>query len=399
MGFTPKQREFLDNANHRWNIKEGATRSGKTYLDYFVIPKRIRRVAGLPGLVVILGNTKGTLQRNIIEPLQDMYGAELVSGIRSDNTAMLFGEKAYCLGADKVNQVNRIRGSSIKYCYGDEMATWHEDVFTMLKSRLDKPYSKFDGTLNPDNPNHWVKKFLDSDADIYSQKYTIDDNPTLDPGFVENLKREYAGTVYYDRYILGEWVVAEGRVYRQFADNPDACILRGSTAGLDGQFYVSIDYGTLNPCSMGLWCVQDKQAVRIKEWYHDGRKDGQMTDEEYYTALEKLTEGYYIRKVIVDPSAASFMTCIRRHGKYQVWPAVNDVLDGIRVTSSLLSAGMVKIHESCKDAIREFGLYRWDETKNNDTVLKENDHAMDEIRYFCYTILAREFRWAEWKAR
>lgn len=399
MGFTPKQREFLDNANHRWNIKEGATRSGKTYLDYFVIPKRIRRVSGLPGLVVILGNTKGTLQRNIIEPLQDMYGAELVSSIRSDNTAMLFGEKAYCLGADKVNQVNRIRGSSIKYCYGDEMATWHEDVFTMLKSRLDKPYSKFDGTLNPDNPNHWVKKFLDSDADIYSQKYTIDDNPTLDPGFVENLKREYAGTVYYDRYILGEWVVAEGRVYRQFADNPDACILRGSTAGLDGQFYVSVDYGTLNPCSMGLWCVQDKRAVRIKEWYHDGRKEGQMTDEEYYTALEKLTDGYYIRKVIVDPSAASFMTCIRRHGKYQVWPAVNDVLDGIRVTSSLLSAGMVKIHESCKDAIREFGLYRWDETKNNDTVLKENDHAMDEIRYFCYTILAREFRWAEWKAR
>ena len=154
MGFTPKQREFLDNANHRWNIKEGATRSGKTYLDYFVIPRRIRRVAGLPGLIVILGNTKGTLQRNIIEPLQDMYSTELVSSIRSDNTAMLFGEKAYCLGADKVNQVNRIRGSSIKYCYGDEMATWHEDVFTMLKSRLDKPYSRFDGTLNPENPHH-----------------------------------------------------------------------------------------------------------------------------------------------------------------------------------------------------------------------------------------------------
>ena len=148
MPFTAKQREFLDNANHRWNIKEGATRSGKTYLDYFVIPKRIRRVAGLPGLTVILGNTKGTLQRNVIEPLQDMYGTELVSSIRSDNTAMLFGEKCYCLGADKANQVDRIRGASIKYCYGDEIATWHEDVFTMLKSRLDKPYSKFDGTLN-----------------------------------------------------------------------------------------------------------------------------------------------------------------------------------------------------------------------------------------------------------
>ena len=116
MAFTKKQREFLDNANHRWNIKVGATRSGKTYLDYFVIPKRIRRVAGLPGLVVILGNTKGTLQRNIIEPLQTMYGTALVSDIRSDNTANLFGEKCYCLGADKVNQANRIRGSSIQYC-------------------------------------------------------------------------------------------------------------------------------------------------------------------------------------------------------------------------------------------------------------------------------------------
>ncbi len=222
MPFTQKQREFLDNANHRWNIKQGATRSGKTYLDYFVIPKRIRRVADKPGLVVILGNTKGTLQRNVIEPLQDMYGADLVSSIRSDNTAMLFGQRCYCLGADKANQVDRIRGSSIKYCYGDEIATWNPDVFTMLKSRLDKPYSKFDGTLNPESPTHWLKKFLESDADIYCQSYSIDDNPTLDPVFVENLKREYAGTVYYDRYILGLWKAAEGAIYRLFADT-DFC--------------------------------------------------------------------------------------------------------------------------------------------------------------------------------
>ena len=225
MAFTQKQREFLDNANHRWNIKEGATRSGKTYLDYFVIPKRIRRVSGLPGLVVILGNTKGTLQRNIIDPLQSMYGTDLVGSIKSDNTAILLGEKCYCLGADKINQVDRIRGYSIKYCYGDEMATWHEDVFTMLKSRLDKPYSKFDGTLNPENPYHWVKKFIDSDADIYCQKYTIYDNPTLDPVFVDNLKREYAGTVYYDRYILGLWKAAEGTIYKHVADNPHQFII------------------------------------------------------------------------------------------------------------------------------------------------------------------------------
>lgn len=271
MGFTPKQREFLDNANHRWNIKEGATRSGKTYLDYFVIPKRIRRVSGLPGLVVILGNTKGTLQRNIIEPLQDLYGPSLVSNIRSDNTAMLFGEKAYCLGADKINQVNRIRGSSIKYCYGDEMATWHEDVFTMLKSRLDKPYSKFDGTLNPENPHHWVKKFLDSDADIYCQKYTIDDNPTLAPSFVENLKREYAGTVYYDRYILGLWKAAEGAIYRHIADKPQDFILKSVPNILFAT--IGVDFGG-NGSATAFNCTGYtpglKEIITLKEYYKKG---------------------------------------------------------------------------------------------------------------------------------
>ena len=152
MVFSQKQTEFLNNATHRWNIKLGATRSGKTFLDYFVIPKRIRAVKGKDGLVVLLGNTKGTLQRNIIEPLQKIWGSKYVSDIKSDNTAYMFGEKVHCLGADKINQVDRLRGSSIKYCYGDEVVTWHKEVFDMLKSRLDKDYSKFDGTCNPENP-------------------------------------------------------------------------------------------------------------------------------------------------------------------------------------------------------------------------------------------------------
>ena len=132
MAFSQKQTEFLYNATHRWNIKSGATRSGKTYLDYFVIPKRIRTVRGKDGLVVLLGNTKGTLQRNIIEPLQKIWGCKYVSDIKADNTAYMFGEKVHCLGADKINQVDRLRGSSIKYCYGDEVVTWHKDVFDML---------------------------------------------------------------------------------------------------------------------------------------------------------------------------------------------------------------------------------------------------------------------------
>ena len=213
-----KQKEFLDNANRRWNVKYGATRSGKTYLDYYVIPKRIRNVAGKQGLTVILGNTKGTLQRNVIEPLQDIWGTELVSDIKSDNTALLFGEKAYCLGADNVKHVDKIRGASFKYCYGDEVATWNEEVFQMLKSRLDKPYSKFDGTCNPEGPSHWFKKFLDGDADIYQQKYTLYDNPFLAKEVLQALETEYRGTVFFDRYILGDWKAAEGTIYMLFAD-------------------------------------------------------------------------------------------------------------------------------------------------------------------------------------
>ena len=199
--FSEKQREFLDNANRRWNIKYGATRSGKTYLDYYVIPKRIRNGIGNPGLTVILGNTKGTLQR-----------------IKADNTAYLFGEKCYCLGADNKKHINKIRGPSFKYCYGDEIATWDEGVFQMLKSRLDKPYSKFDGTCNPEGPSHWFKKFLDSDADIYQQKYTLYDNPFLAKEVLQALETEYRGTVFFDRYILGDWKAAEGTIYMLFAD-------------------------------------------------------------------------------------------------------------------------------------------------------------------------------------
>lgn len=213
-----KQREFLDNADRRWNVKYGATRSGKTYLDYYVIPKRIRNVTNEQGLIVILGNTKGTLQRNVIEPLQDIWGTELVSEIKSDNTAFLFGEKCYCLGADNKKHINKIRGSSFKYCYGDEVATWDEGVFQMLKSRLDKSYSKFDGTCNPEGPSHWFKKFLDGDADIYQQKYTLYDNPFLAKEVLQALETEYRGTVFFDRYILGEWKAAEGTIYMLFAD-------------------------------------------------------------------------------------------------------------------------------------------------------------------------------------
>lgn len=231
------QRQFWREANHRWNIKTGATRSGKTYMDYFVIPKRLIAGEGKDGLNVILGNTRETIRRNVILPMQSIYGAKRVGNIRSDNSCIMFGQRVFCLGADNANHVDRLRGSSIKYCYGDEIVTWSPDVFDMLKSRLDKPYSLFDGTCNPDSPQHWFYEFLQSDADIYQQAYTIDDNPFLSPEFVANLKKEYNGTVLYDRYINGLWVAADGALfttYPRYTD--DITLFRDGIAHIDAAY-------------------------------------------------------------------------------------------------------------------------------------------------------------------
>lgn len=236
--WTPKQAEFIRNAHHRWNFKGGATRSGKTYMDFrFVIPSRIRERIGKEGLTVILGVTKSTIERNVLEPMRTLYGDELVGYISSDNTVILFGEKCYALGAEKLSQVSKLRGASIKYCYGDEVADWSKDVFDLLKSRLDKDYSCFDGTYNPQGPTHWLKEFLDSDADIYSQVYTIDDNPFLPKAFVENLKREYNGTVLYDRYILGLWAASEGSLFTIFPGKiTDEKLLYNGVAHIDASY-------------------------------------------------------------------------------------------------------------------------------------------------------------------
>ena len=386
MSFSGKQLEYWKYADHRWNIKEGATRSGKTYLDYFIIPRRILKTQN-KGLIVLLGNTRGTLKRNIIDPMQNIWGSDLVGTIGNDNSLMMFGKKVYTLGADKVSQVQRLQGAGIEYCYGDEITTWNEEVFSMLKSRLDKPDSVFDGTCNPDSPDHWFKRFLDSGADIFLQHYCIDDNPFNSKEFVENLKKEYKGTIYYDRFILGKWAAAEGLVYPMFT--PARHVVKDNPLP-KGEYYISIDYGTANPTSMGLWCKSGDKAVRVREFYYDSRREKkQLTDEEYYNKLEALAGDLDIRYVIVDPSAASFITAIRRKGRFIVKKANNAVLDGIRLCATLLSAGKLSFSEHCRDIIREFGEYRWDEDSPNDAVIKRNDHAMDDMRYFCKTIMAK----------
>ena len=384
---SPKQLEFWREATHRWNLKVGATRSGKTYMDYFLIPKRIVERKGKDGLYVIMGNTRETIRRNIIMPMQSIYGTNRVSSIRSgDNTCRMFGETVYCLGADNVAHADRIRGASIKYCYGDEVATWNPEVFDMLKSRLDKPYSCFDGALNPQSPNHWLKEFLDSDADIYQQKYTIFDNPFLPKEFVDNLCKEYQGTVYYQRYIMGEWALAEGLIYPMYQD-----AIATPPDGDAEKWVLSLDYGTQNAFSAGLWGKYGPVWYRVREYYYSGRDTGvQKTDEEYAQALDAFTAGvgdaYNKLRVIIDPSAASFIALLRKRGKYHVIPADNAVADGIRETATCMQTGKIKISPACVNLINEMGGYVWDDTAGEDRPIKVNDHACDDMRYFVKTM-------------
>lgn len=212
--------------------------------------------------------------------------------------------------------------------------------------------------------------------------FTMDDNPSLGEDIRRRYRSLYSGS-FYRRFILGEWAAAEGLVYPMFSAERHICARPAESAEL---YYISCDYGTVNPASFGLWGRINGVWYRLSEYYHDSRRTGvQHTDEEYYEALCALAGGRPIEAVIVDPSAASFLECIRRHGEFRAVPAKNDVLSGIRRVSDALRQGSIRICDGCADAVREFGLYRWDSAAGKDCPKKENDHAMDDIRYFVST--------------
>lgn len=237
---TEKQREYLLRCNHRWNIKSGAVRSGKTYADYFNIPLRLQRQ--MNGIIVFIGATRGALERNIFSPMRKIWGGELIGHERGDGVITLFGRQCWVLSGSIAGEASKMQGASVSYCYGDEVTLWSEKVFRMLQSRLDRPESVFDGTCNPASRGHWFKRFLDSDCDLYLQLYTLDDNPFVDESFKENLKREYAGTVFYDRYIKGEWVAAEGAIYKAFAAEPSKFIVGRGGADI-ARVIIGLDFG------------------------------------------------------------------------------------------------------------------------------------------------------------
>lgn len=378
---TKMQAEYLNSCTHRWNVKCGATGSGKSYVDIAVtIPQRIMAARG-EGLLVMMGNTRSTLERNILEPMRALYTEEVVSMLRADNTATIFGKKVYCLGADKSNSVARIQGATFEWAYGDEVTTWAESAFQMLKSRLRCPHSHFDGTCNPDSPMHWFKAFLDSpNIDIYRQDYTIWDGALL-PEVVRQIEADYAGTVYYDRYIRGLWTQAEGLIYPDYAK-----ALEPRFAGDAARWVVSCDYGTQNAFAALLWAFDGRVWHMVREYRYSGRDTGrQKTDADYVRDMgEFLGDLPKSTLFIIDPSAASFIAAMRRDG-YAVRHARNEVADGIRETGSAMQAGLVRIADDAAETVKEFAGYVWD-AKAGDAPVKVNDHMMDALRYLVHTM-------------
>lgn len=389
---TKKQGEYVREAHHRWNFAVGAVRSGKSYLaTLYTIPKRLTDMAGLKGLNVILGATRDNVERNVLAPMRQIWGEEFISDINTKNIAMIFGQPVYVFGAEKVSQVAKIRGSEIKFCYCDEVCDFNSDVFEMLKSRLSLPYSECHLACNPAGPNHFVKKFIDQamasngKVDIFYQHYTIYDNPFLPASYVSGLEAEYAGTVYYDRYILGQWAKAEGMIYPEWKK-----ALEPKWEGDTRAYCISCDYGTLNAFHALKWKL-DGQGVWhcVEEYRYSGREQGhQKTDEDYVSDLAQFcrdaNESITV-EVIVDPSAASFITALRRRGGFRVRTANNAVVDGIRDTAAAMEIGTIKIADNLEGLKEEFIGYVWDDREDCDKPIKVNDHGMDALRYFVRT--------------
>lgn len=400
---TSKQAQYIREGNHRWNVSCGAVRSGKSYLQIsYLIPSRILERKDKRGLLVFLGATRANIERNILQPIRDLYGDTAASEINSRNYAKVFGAKVYCVGADKVSQVAKIRGSEISYCAIDEALDINEEVFEMLKSRLSLPWSCCDITTNPGRPTHYFKQFLDSaddGVDIYCQNYTIYDNPFLPPEYVRNLEAEYRGTVWFDRLILGEWTLAEGLIFPNFS-----LALEGPQEAPVAEYALSLDYGTSNPFACLLWAKRGNVWHADRELYYSGRDTGtQKTDEEYLRDLTKFAAPAIARikevprvtgpfdlglekiEVIVDPSAASFIALLRQSEFFRPRPANNDVVNGLRETFSAIQNGQIKVNRQCSNWKIEAQSYVWDPDSEEDKPIKENDHLMDAMRYFVKT--------------
>ena len=382
---------------------DGAVRSGKTMAitcGFFLWSMATfdRQVFAL------CGKTVGALRRNLILPMGDwLQGLFQITEHRSENklTVRLGGRinTYYLFGGQDESAYTLIQGITLAGALLDEVALMPRSFVEQAAARCSVEGAKLWFSCNPASQEHWFyKNWLckAKEKRLLRLHFTMEDNPALSESVKQRYQRLYTG-VFYRRYILGQWCAAEGRIY-DFDEKRHVVPSTYPRAdeGIDPdtgvqRWYISVDYGTRNPFSAGLWCVQGGVAVRWKEYYHDGRATGILkTDEEYYQALEALAGAHRVEKIIIDPSAASLIALIRKRGRFSVRRADNAVLPGIRLVGSLLQQGRLLIADSCRDAIREFSLYCWQDDESRDVPKKENDHAMDDIRYFCMSVMRRQ---------
>jgi PBSX family phage terminase large subunit len=396
-GFSRKQLQVIAFPQTEYDaiICDGAVRSGKTSVmsvAFFLWAMRDFENCNF----AFCGKTVQTVIRNVVKPLIHMpYLKKRFSMHFSRSTNELVVSRGgvtntfYIYGGKDESSYMLIQGVTLAGVFLDEVALMTRSFVEQAVARCSVEGSKFWFNCNPASPEHWFyKEWIQkcSEKNALHLHFNMKDNPALSDKMIARYESLYSG-VFYQRYILGLWVVAEGLVYSEFSEDNIT-----DEQPLGAEYYVSIDYGTLNPFSAGLWSVAGGKATRIKEYYYSGRETNiQKTDEEYCDEIEALTSGYTIKSVIVDPSAASFIAALRKRG-YHVRKANNDVLDGIRATATMLKNGDISIHRSCTAAIREFGVYAWDEKSSVDKVIKDNDHAMDDIRYFVYTVMKHKVK-------
>ena len=376
-------------------ICDGAVRSGKTVS--MVVGFFLWSMANFSGKnFALCGRTVGALRRNITGNLDQWLGGLVqIKEHRSDNRLVVRDvtgkENTYYLfGGRDESSCKLIQGMTLAGVLLDEAALMPRSFVEQACARCSENGSKLWFNCNPEGPEHWLYKewiLKAEEKNMLHLHFTMDDNPALSRRIRSRYENLYTG-VFYRRFILGQWCMAEGLVY-EF----DPKLHLGSPQTQDGRYYISVDYGTRNPFSAGLWQVTGGKAYRIREFYHNGRETGRLlTDEEYCDALEQLAGDLNVEQVVIDPSAASLIAALRRRGRFSVRKARNEVLPGIRLVASLLKAGILQIGPECKDTIREFGLYRWDDGGEKDCVVKEHDHAMDDIRYFCASVLRRQVK-------
>lgn len=408
MIISDKQKEYIQKATHRYNIKVGARRCGKTYLDIlYMIPKRIIERKGKDGLYCIFGVSQATIERNVLQPLREIYGKNLIGTVKNNNTAILFGEQVYCLGCEKANQVSKIQGTSIKYAYGDEIAKWHREVFVMIQGSLDKSYSCFDGALNPENQSHWLKKdFLDmikeKDLDVYVQHYTIFDNPFLSKEFVDNLCKEYAGTVFYDRLILGQWKNAEGIIYKQFADNP-SLFIRDEAVDENGNrlnfmiVSIGIDYGAtegetefkatgITPMFKEIWTIDEEKlsGLHSPEEMYDKFIDFYKRVKDKYDKVTHVFADYGALGQVLTYGMNRYLH--QRGIPIQVQDCIKGrILDRIELDCHLFAQQRRFILKKCKYLIEAYSQALWD-TKKPDERLDDGTTPIDDLDASEYAI-------------